>query len=233
MEDNFFAAMLMPPFRPSPGWADHMSESLLRPKYTIISHWEAMGRRFHRVYIWLITLLLISWGIKLAVHPVPTPYWATMVDRAAIGYIPGLWVVTVVAVVYGMMAALAVAVNIPVDWRETLPRPLRRLAGILRQTPIPLRATPHSRERMATIITSSGQAVASQLMAELGRGVTALKGTGMYTGEAKDVLLCAVTDVQVSRLRAIVQRADPRAFVVVSRAEEVRGGGFNPFDVPE
>jgi hypothetical protein len=233
METNFFAATLVPPFRPSPDWADHLSESLLEPKYTIVSHWEAMGRRFGRIYIWLITLLLISWGIKLAVHPVPTPYWAKMVERAAIGYIPGVWVVALVTVVYGSMAALAVAVNIPVAWREALPRPMRRLARVLRQAARPLGVMPHSQERLATIITSSGQAVASQLMTELGRGVTALKGTGMYTGEARDVLLCAATDIQVPSLREIVQQADPRAFVVVSRAEEVRGWGFSPVDVPD
>jgi uncharacterized membrane protein len=233
METSFFAAMLVPPFRPSPDWADHLSESLLQPKYTIISHWEAMGRRFHRIYIWLITLLLISWGIKLAVHPVPTPYWTTMVERAAIGYLPGVWVVAFVGMVYGMMAALAVAVNIPVAWREALPRPIHRLGGMLRQAASPLGAAPHSQERLAIIITSSGQAVASQLMAELGRGVTALEGTGMYTGEARDVLLCAATDVQVPRLREIVQRADPCAFVVVNRAEEVWGWGFSPVDVPD
>jgi hypothetical protein len=233
MEINFYAAMLVPPFRPSPDWADLLSESLLQPRYTIISRWEALGERFHRIYIWLVTLLLIAWGIKLAVHPESTPYWATMVERAAIGYLPGVWVVVTVAVVYGAMAALAAAVNIPVAWREALPRPMRRLAGILRQAARPLGAVPHSRERLVTVITSSGQAVASQLMAELGRGVTAIKATGMYTGEARDVLLCATTDVQVPRLREIVQQADPRAFVVVSRAEEVRGWGFSPVDVPD
>ena len=233
METNFFAAMLVPPFRPSPDWADHMAESLLQPKYTIISQWEAMGSRFQRIYIWLVTLLLISWGIKLAVHPVSTPNWTTMVERAAIGTIPGVWVVGVVAAVYGAMTALALAVNIPVAWREALPRPVRRLVRVLRQAARPLRAAPHSQERMVTVITGSGQAVGSQLMAELGRGVTAIKGTGMYTGEARDVLLCATTDVQIPRLRDIVQQADPRAFVVVSRAEEVRGWGFSPVDVPD
>jgi hypothetical protein len=132
-----------------------------------------------------------------------------------------------------MMVALAVAANIPVAWREALPRPMRRLVRRLRRAASPLGVVPHSEERMATIITSHGQAVASQLMAELGRGVTALKGTGMYTGEARDVLLCATSDVQVPHLREIVRQADPRAFVVVSRAEEVRGWGFSPVDVPD
>jgi uncharacterized membrane-anchored protein YitT (DUF2179 family) len=69
-------------------------------------------------------------------------------------------------------------------------------------------------------------------MTELGRGVTPLAGAGMYTGGGRDVLLCAASDVQVPRLREIVQQADPRAFVVIGRAEDVRGWGFSPVDVP-
>ena len=54
----------------------------------------------------------------------------------------------------------------------------------------------------------------------------------MYTSEARDVLLCAVTEVQVPHLQEIVRRADPEAFVIVSPAEEVRGKGFRPFEAP-
>jgi len=54
----------------------------------------------------------------------------------------------------------------------------------------------------------------------------------MYTGKAKNVLLCAVTDVQVPHLKDIVSQADPEAFIIVSAAEEVRGGGFRPFEPP-
>lgn len=45
---------------------------------------------------------------------------------------------------------------------------------------------------MAAIITNYGQKVVKRLLEEPGRGVTALQGTGMYTGEARDVLLCTV-----------------------------------------
>jgi uncharacterized membrane-anchored protein YitT (DUF2179 family) len=54
----------------------------------------------------------------------------------------------------------------------------------------------------------------------------------MYTGEARDVLLCAVTDVQVPHLEEIVCRVDPHAFVVVSAAESVQGWGFHSFEAP-
>jgi uncharacterized membrane protein len=231
METDFFAAMLAPPFRPSADWANHLVESLHQPTFRI-GRWEAMGWRFRRNYVWLITLLLISWGAKLALHPLPAPDWATLVERAAFGAISGAWVISAVGVAYALLAALAVAASISHARREALPRPVRWLEKKLRQAPGPLVPTPHPWERLAIVITARGQQVAQRLLTELGRGVTALKGTGMYTDQARDVLLCAVTDVQVSRLEEIAHQVDSQAFVVISLAEEVRGGGFRPFEAP-
>ena len=231
METDFFAAMLVPPFRPSSDWADHLAASLHHPTFPI-AQWEAVGRRFRRNYVWLVALLLISWGAKLALHPTPAPDWATVVERAAFGSIPGAWVMYAVGVVYGALAALAVAASLPRAWREALPRPLRRLARRLRQAAGPLAPEPRNRERLATIITNRRQQVASRLLTELGRGVTAVEGTGLYTNETRDVLLCAVTDVQVPQLEEIVRRADPKSFVIISPVEEVRGKGFRPFEAP-
>ena len=107
METDFFAAMLVPPFRPSSDWAGHLAESLLHPTFPI-TWWEAVGRRFRRNYVWLITLLLLSWSIKLSLHPTPVWNWTMMVERAAIGSIPGMYVVAAVGVVCGALAALAV-----------------------------------------------------------------------------------------------------------------------------
>jgi len=224
METDFFAAMLAPPFQPSPDWADRLVASLLHATFPI-TRWEAVGWRFRRNYIWLITLLLISWGAKLALHPTPAPDGATILERSAIGFIPGAWVMTTLGVVYGALAALAVVASLPRAWREALTRLPRRVAG-------PLVSQPRPRERLATIITRHGQQVAMGLLKGLGRGVTALEGTGMYTGEARNVLLCAVTDVQVPHLEEIVRQADAEAFVVVSLVEEVLGKGFRTFEAP-
>ncbi len=231
METDFFAAMLAPPFRPSSDWADHLVESLHDPTFPIAS-WESVGRRFRRNYIWFTTLLLISWGAKLAIHPTQATTWAIMVERAAIGTIPGTWVVRAVSIVYGGMLALALTSAIPTQWRRLLPSRLFQWTRRLRRTTGPIMPAPRTQERLATIITSRGQQVALDLLTELGRGVTALKGTGMYTSEARDVLLCAVTEVQVPHLQQIVHQADPSAFVIVGAAEDIRGWGFRSFEPP-
>jgi uncharacterized membrane protein len=231
METDFFAAMLAPPFRPSADWADHLVKSLLQPAFPV-TRWQAVGRRFRRNYIWLIMLLLVSWAAKLGIHPELASDWATLVDRAAVGSIPGAWVIVAVGAVFAALTALGVAAFLPDAWRESLKTPLRRLRVEVPGSAGPLPLELHPQEQLATIITTRGKLIASQVLKELGRGVTALQGTGMYTGETRDVLLCAMTEVQASHLRRIVYGADPDAFVVVSRAEDVRGGGFQPFEPP-
>jgi len=231
LEVDFFAPLLAPPFRPASDWADYLAESLLHPVFPI-AHWEAVGRRMRRNYIWLITLVLVSWVAKLAVHPVPTRDWGVVLARAAIGPVEGIWVVTAVGLVYGLLLLLTVVSFLPSRWQETLPEAARPLAWRIWRAAGPLMPEPRPRERLATIITSRGQEMAQHILKELQRGVTALKGTGMYTGETRDVLLCAVTDVQVPHLEEIARQVDPGAFVVVSPAEEVRGKGFRPFEAP-
>lgn len=223
METDFLASIFTPPFRPSADWGSLVAETLREPSFPI-ELWEAVGRRFRRNYFWLLSLLLLSWGIKLSIHPEPTSSWSAVLERAAVGVIPGRWVIAVVAVVFGALIGVAVAAGVS-RTRAEAPEFLRRIGRRL----VP---KPRRKERLATIITTEGKAVASRILEELGRGVTALEGTGMYSGASWDVLLSAVTDVQIPHLREIVHAADPEAFVVVSTAAEVRGGGFTPFEPP-
>jgi hypothetical protein len=223
METDFLAPIFTPPFRPSADWASQVAETLTNPIFPI-DLWEAVGRRFRRNYFWLMSLLIFSWAIKLVIHPTRTTSWATALNRAEVGPIAGPWIVAGVVGVYGVLIVMAIAAGLSRTW-DGVPEFLRRVAG-------PLMPQPRRKERLATIITTEGQRVASRILEELGRGVTALEGTGMYTGASWDVLLSAVTDVQVPHLREIVQEVDPDAFVVVSLAAEIRGGGFSPFEPP-
>ena len=59
METDFFAAMLVPPFRPASDWAESLAENLLHPSFPI-SMWEAFGRRFRRNYMWIY----MCWGSR-------------------------------------------------------------------------------------------------------------------------------------------------------------------------
>lgn len=76
------------------------------------------------------------------------------------------------------------------------------------------------------IVSDKPEEISEKLMIELGRGVTLLKGKGMYSKEKKDVLLCVVPRSQFARVKDIVKEFDPYAFVMVSEMYEVLGEGF-------
>jgi uncharacterized membrane-anchored protein YitT (DUF2179 family) len=82
--------------------------------------------------------------------------------------------------------------------------------------------------RTATIISAEPEAVAAAILQGLERGVTMWPGVGMYSGQPRRILYCAVSRAEVSQLKAIIHEADPGAFVVIGQAHEALGEGFKP-----
>ncbi len=76
------------------------------------------------------------------------------------------------------------------------------------------------------VISSRIEIIAGKILRELGRGATALKGRGLYTGTDREVLLTVVNRSEVSRLKEIVYETDPNAFVILADVREVLGEGF-------
>lgn len=76
------------------------------------------------------------------------------------------------------------------------------------------------------IITDSPKDIAKEVMEELQRGITCLDVKGMYTGNNKNMLFCVVSKKEIAKLKAIVNKYDRHAFVIVSDAKEVLGEGF-------
>lgn len=76
------------------------------------------------------------------------------------------------------------------------------------------------------IITDSPKEIAKEVMEELQRGITCLDVKGMYTGNNKNMLFCVVSKKEIAKLKAIVNKYDIHAFVIVSDAKEVLGEGF-------
>lgn len=80
--------------------------------------------------------------------------------------------------------------------------------------------------RTVMIITTNPQPVAQRVLEELQRGMTMWQGTGMYSEQERQILLCAVSRAEVNPIKAIVHEADPQAFVVIGEAYEAFGEGF-------
>jgi len=235
METDFYAAMLVPPFHPSPEWAESLAENLLAPKFPI-SIWEAFGRRLRRNYLWIFLILGFSWVAKSWLFPAPPANFAEFVLRSAIGPIPGKTILLLGALYYSFLLFMSLAtINMAHATGEILPRfgedtltslftPEGKLKGLHA-----FLAPAHRRKQlMALIITSKTEEVSKRILTDLGRGVTALAGKGMYTGAERSVLICALTVTEVHNLKFAVNKEDPNAFVVVSAAQEILGRGFNP-----
>jgi uncharacterized membrane protein len=243
LETDFFAAMLVPPFHPSPDWAETLASSLLRPRFPI-SAWEAWGRRFRRNYYAILGAQLVVWLFKNYSQPYPVNSSLEFIRRAAIGSIPGEWVLGVVAATAILLVVIGFAtLNLQEATGEVLEqhRVLHRLrfGRIWRPSPAPDATTgarvwqrPRARreEYMTMIISEKANAVAERVMQEVGRGVTALHGEGMYTQTPREVLICALTDTEIAGLKRAVNEVDPHGFVIVMPATEIAGRGFMPLD---
>ena len=84
--------------------------------------------------------------------------------------------------------------------------------------------------KMAFIISDSSEEIAQQLMSQADRGVTALRGQGMYTRQEKNVLLCVFPQKDITLVKEIVRQADPKAFVMLTDVREVLGEGFQALE---
>lgn len=76
------------------------------------------------------------------------------------------------------------------------------------------------------IISEKSEEIAQRIMRELDRGVTGLSGTGMYSKNDKQVLLCVVSRLETVRLRRIVFSTDQRAFLISTKTHDAYGEGF-------
>lgn len=83
--------------------------------------------------------------------------------------------------------------------------------------------------KVAYIITEHTKPVVDALIHQLERGVTILNGQGAWSGEPKQVLMCAFKQRQIVTLKQIVKDIDPDAFLIVCDAHEVLGDGFRRY----
>ena len=83
--------------------------------------------------------------------------------------------------------------------------------------------------KVAYIISDQPQQVIRAIGKELDRGVTILHGAGAYSGQPKDVLMCAFKQRQIVTLKQAVKDTDPNAFLIVCDAHDVLGNGFRTY----
>ena len=73
--------------------------------------------------------------------------------------------------------------------------------------------------------------IAHAILYDMERGATCLTGTGMYAGAERKILLVVVKPNEMPRLKAIVHKYDPSAFIILTSAFEIIGEGFEDLNL--
>lgn len=82
--------------------------------------------------------------------------------------------------------------------------------------------------KIAYIISGHSGEVARRLL-DMDLGITLLDGRGGFSGDRKQVVLCAFKRSQFAVIKAAVTAIDPNAFIIVCEAHEVLGEGFGEY----
>ena len=82
--------------------------------------------------------------------------------------------------------------------------------------------------KIAYIISGSSEEIARKLLC-MDLGITLLEGRGGFSGDRKQVVLCAFKRSQIAAIKAAVTSIDPNAFIIVCEAHEVLGEGFGAY----
>ncbi len=99
METEFFAELLTPATTAQDHrWRELLAHDLLYPRFGI-TLWQALGRRLRRNYLWIFSVLVVSWVVKISIHPFAAQSSDVLMQRVAIGPIPA-WAVLLTGVIF-------------------------------------------------------------------------------------------------------------------------------------
>ncbi|MDH3733096.1 MAG: DUF2270 domain-containing protein [Gemmatimonadota bacterium] len=128
-------AIIVPALKPADEVDHELVEVLLKKLaedigswFPAIPIWAAVGYRLRRNYGPLMTLILLTWLLKLYAHPDSAPSAFEYIDRAAVGLAPGALVFVVIGVFFVacMLLALAAPSEQMKEW-SLLPSPIDRI----------------------------------------------------------------------------------------------------------
>ncbi len=80
--------------------------------------------------------------------------------------------------------------------------------------------------KLILIVSDQNESIAKEIEEKVSRGTTGLYGKGMYTQKEKLVLMCAASRRDVSRIKIIARKIDPKSFIIITNSREVVGLGF-------
>jgi uncharacterized membrane protein len=111
IESNYFAQMFAPDSQVKEDWAKALGKDLREPEF-LMSLKTAMSRRLRRNYAWMFLILLMAWVLKISspkLQDIETrrdvvASLQEIVGNAALGPLPGWFVLLLVAALYAWIA---------------------------------------------------------------------------------------------------------------------------------
>ena len=83
-----------------------------------------------------------------------------------------------------------------------------------------------AQRKAAFIVSDKPYEMADAILRNIRHGATLLYGQGAYTGGDKKILFAIINLTQISRLKWIIRRVDPHAFLFIMNTTDVIGRGF-------
>lgn len=83
------------------------------------------------------------------------------------------------------------------------------------------------------ILSEKHKEISEEIFSTLDRGVTFLPAKGAYTNQEHTMIMCAVRSAEVVKVRSLIRRIDPKAFVMVAEAGAILGEGFQSHEEKE
>lgn len=88
IEENFYGPILRrDPVSPSEDWGHHVAEDLFHPRLKL-TRAQAMRTRLMRNYWAIFLILLVSWAVKILVHPTTASSWNDVRQHLQMGLLP-------------------------------------------------------------------------------------------------------------------------------------------------
>ena len=83
--------------------------------------------------------------------------------------------------------------------------------------------------KLLYIISDRPQEITKRILEELDIGLTTIEGHGAYSGNEKQVLMCAMKKTMFPRVESIVREEDADSFMIVTSASEIFGEGYKSY----
>jgi uncharacterized membrane protein len=107
LERSFYGPLLDAQGAPSEEeWRARLAQSMREPRYHI-SLLQAVAWRLRRNYIWLFLANALIWLVKIDLHPTPTVSVGHFIERAAVGPLPGWFMLGFGMLFNGALVAIA------------------------------------------------------------------------------------------------------------------------------